>query len=200
MSRVAITFLFVLCCTACHRDMYDQPRYDTMEPSEFFEDGRSARLMVEGTVARGQLSEDESFVTGMADGRLLTDIPLQVDRELLERGRQRFNIFCSVCHGPTGVGNGMVVQRGFKQPPSFHIERLRSAPPGHLFDVITRGLGAMPSYSDRVNPRDRWAIVAYIRVLQLSQNATLEDVPPEFREQLESGSPEGQSQSEEKPQ
>lgn len=166
--------------------MYDQPKYEPMEASPFFRDGRSARAQVPGTVARGQLREDAHFYTGkMANGNPVAAFPFPVTRAVLERGRERYDIFCSPCHDRAGNGQGMVVQRGFRQPPSFHIDRLREAPAGHYYDVITAGYGAMYSYASRISPRDRWAIVAYIRALQLSQHATLEDVPEAVRKQLE---------------
>ena len=174
----------VLLLVGCHRDMRDQPRYEALEASEFFADGQSARLPVAGTVARGQLQEDEAFYTGKSAGELVHQPPVEITRELLVRGQDRFNIFCAPCHARTGMGNGMIVERGFRQPPSYHIERLRNAPAGHFFDVMTHGFGAMPSYA-RIEPQDRWAIVAYIRVLQLSQHATLEDVPESERGKLD---------------
>ena len=142
---------------------------------------------MKGTVARGQLELDAVLLTGLVDGQPVAEFPVSVDRELIERGRERFEIFCSVCHDSAGNGNGMIVKRGLKRPASFHEERLREAPPGYFYDVITRGYGVMYDYSDRIPPRDRWAIVAYIRALQLSQNATLEDVPPDERARLEAG-------------
>jgi mono/diheme cytochrome c family protein len=169
----------------CHRDMLDQPRSETFEASDFFADGRSARLPVPGTVARGHLDPNEAFWTGKEEGQLVSEIPIEVDRQLLERGRERFNIYCAVCHAPTGTGEGMIVQRGFRRPPSYHSDRLRNAPAGHFFDVMTNGFGAMPRFGPQIRPRDRWAIVSYIRALQLSQHATLEDVPPEYRQSLE---------------
>lgn len=178
-----------LACAGCHRDMRDQPRYETYESSEFFPDGMSARPLVTGTVARGKLNEDDVFHTGRDGDQFVVDIPVEVDRALLERGQERFNIYCSVCHNRTGDGLGMIVQRGFRQPPSFHIDRLRNAPAGHFFDVMTNGFGTMPSYRIQIAPQDRWAIVAYIRVLQMSQNATLDDVPAEERAKLEEGQP-----------
>jgi mono/diheme cytochrome c family protein len=181
--------LTAACCTGCHRDMQDQPRYEVLEASEFFPDGKSSRPLVAGTVARGMLREDVALETGKSDGQLVATIPLSIDRALLERGQERFNIYCSVCHGRTGVGDGMIVQRGFRQPPSFHTDRLRELPDGHYFDVITNGFGAMPSYRVQVPPRDRWAIVAYVRVLQMSQQATLDDVPADERRRLEEGQP-----------
>ncbi len=167
--------------------MHDQPRYEPLEASEFFADGRSARPQVPGTVARGQLRTDLHFYTGKSGKDLAASFPFPVTREVLERGRERFNIFCTPCHGQVGNGQGMVVQRGFRPPPSFHIDRLRQAPVGHFFDVMTRGLGAMPDYASRVLPRDRWAIIAYIRALQYSQRAPLADVPEDKRSQLVGG-------------
>jgi mono/diheme cytochrome c family protein len=181
----SVFVLAAIACAGCHQDMYDQPRVDPLEASTFFADGMSARPVVPGTVARGQLNEDEAFFTGRESGELVAELPLDVDRELLERGQQRYNIFCSPCHAYTGQGDGKIVQRGFRPAPSFHLPRLQDAPAGHYFDVMTHGFGAMPSYRVQIDPRDRWAIVAYIRVLQISQQATLDDVPPEQRAGLE---------------
>lgn len=182
--------LFALASSlGCHRDMQDQPRYDVLEASDFFQDGKSARPLVAGTVPRGRLQEDSTFDTGKTDGKLATEIPLTIDRALLERGQERFNIYCSVCHGRVGAGDGMIVQRGFRQPPSYHTDRLRSLPDGHYFDVITNGFGTMPSYRVQLPLRDRWAVVAYVRVLQRSQNATLNDVPADERSKLEEAVP-----------
>lgn len=172
-------------CAGCHQDMRDQPRYEGLEPSVFFADGKSARHPVPGTVARGYLDADDPFRTGRDGTQLLTKIPGEVDRAMLERGRERFNIFCAVCHARSGEGDGMIVLRGFKRPPSLHEDRLRQAPAGHFFDVITNGIGVMPHYRVQIAPEDRWAIVAYIRALQWSQNAGLEDVPERERAQLE---------------
>jgi mono/diheme cytochrome c family protein len=181
------------CCLAfhagCRQDMYDQPRYEPLEASTFFDDGLSARPLVPGTVARGQLRDDDHLFTGKVDGKLAETFPFPVDRRVLERGRERFNIYCSPCHGGVGDGRGMIVARGFPAPPSFHIDRLRTAPPGHFFDVITNGHGAMYPYAARVQPRDRWAIAAYLKALQLSQNASPADVPPEQLRQLEGAAP-----------
>ena len=179
-----VVFIALALVTACRQDMHDQPRYDPLEASTFFEDGRSSRPIVEGTVARGQLRIDEHFYAGKVDGELVNTFPFPITQEIMERGQERYNIFCSPCHDRTGYGRGMIVQRGFRQPTSFHIDRLREAPVGYFFDVITNGFGAMYSYSDRIAPRDRWAIIAYVRALQLSQNATLEDIPEEARQQL----------------
>jgi hypothetical protein len=176
--------LVVLGAAGCSPDMRDQPRYDPLTASNFFEDGRSARPAIPGTIARGQLRADAKFYTGMENGSPVSTIPVPVTRELLERGRERYDIFCSPCHGLLGDGQGMVVQRGFRQPPSFHIDRLREAPVGHFFVVETNGFGVMASYASRVRPEERWAIAGYIRALQLSQSAKLTDVPPEERDRL----------------
>ena len=179
----------LLCCAGCHRDMRNQPRYEEFEASSFFANGQSARPLMPGTIARGQLREDTAFFTGKEDEKLVADLPIELDRAVLLRGQSRFNIFCSPCHDMTGRGNGMIVQRGFRKPPSMHIERLRTAPAGHFFDVMTNGFGAMPSYAVPIEPADRWAIVAYVRALQLSQNASLEDVPEDLLPHLKEASP-----------
>ena len=163
----------------CHRDMYDQPKYEPLEASTFFDDGQASRPLVAGTVARGQLQLDQALYTGKVDNQFVQELPRPVTRQMLERGRERFNIYCSVCHGQVGDGDGMVVRRGFRKPPSLHIDRLRSAPVGHLFDVITHGFGAMPDYSQPLPPEDRWAVVAYIRALQLSQHAPVASLSQE---------------------
>lgn len=182
--------LLALAATACRQDMHDQPRFEPLEKNSFYADGRSARPVIAGTVARGQLNIDDHFYTGKINGELTTTFPFPITKNILERGRERFNIFCTPCHGALGYGDGMIVQRGFRPPPSFHIQRLREAPVGHFFDVMTNGLGAMYDYRDKVAPADRWAIAAYIRVLQLSQNAAIEDVPEEMRQKLIETQPE----------
>ena len=164
--------------------MHDQPKFSEYERSTFFADQRSARPPVDGTIAQGQLSEDAHLNTGQVGGQTATSFPFPVDDAVMQRGRERFEIFCSPCHGLTGAGDGMIVQRGYRQPPSFHIERLRQAPPGHVYDVITNGFGAMPDHAALVPVRDRWAIAAYIRALQLSQNATATELSPEAQGQL----------------
>jgi mono/diheme cytochrome c family protein len=151
--------------------MHQAPRYDPLESSDFFADGRASRPLVEGTVARGNLREDKVFYTGRVGTQLVSEIPVKVTRELLVRGQQRYDIYCSPCHSRVGDGNGMVVQRGFKRPPSFHDQRLRDMPIGHFYDVMTNGFGAMQDYSAQVQPQDRWAIAAYVRALQFSRNA-----------------------------
>jgi mono/diheme cytochrome c family protein len=161
--------------------MAQQPRYEPYENSRFFADNSSARPLVEGVVPRGSVSDDELLNTGRQDGELADAFPFVVDLAALARGRQRYDIYCAPCHDRAGTGNGIVVRRGYSPPPSLHEQRLRDAPAGHFFDVITNGFGAMPSYAEVVPTADRWAIVAYVRALQLSQNATLDDVPPEER-------------------
>lgn len=170
--------------TACRVDMHVQPRYDPLASSTFFPDGRSERPAVPGTVVHGDLRTDELRYTGKINGVVANEFPFPITRADLDRGRQRFNVYCSPCHDYTGSGHGMIVQRGFQAPPSYHIERLRNAPVGHFFDVMTNGFGAMYSYAGRVAPDDRWRIAAYIRALQLSQHANLNDVPADQRQQL----------------
>jgi hypothetical protein len=169
--------------------MTNGSRYKPLEGTSFFPDGSSARPLPAHTVARGHLDENEQFYQGKTGTNLIAALPLPVTLELLQRGQERFNIYCSVCHGRTGEGNGMIVQRGFPPPPSFHIERLRQAPAGHFFNVITHGYGIMYSYASRVEVPDRWAIAAYIRALQYSQHAKLEDIPPPERANLEGQKP-----------
>jgi mono/diheme cytochrome c family protein len=163
--------------------MHNQAKMKPYRQSRFFADGQGSRLPVADTVARGQLREDEVFHTGQtADGELLAEIPMPVTRELLSRGRQRFDVFCSPCHGRLGDGRGMVVRRGYKQPVSFHDPRLVASPAGYFYDVITNGFTIMPSYAAQIAPQDRWAIVAYLRALQLSQGAHLAELPAADRE------------------
>jgi mono/diheme cytochrome c family protein len=190
MRNALLASLVAFCALldmGCRQDMQDQPRYDPLERSAFFADERAARPLVEGVVARGQLSQDAHFYTGKSGGELVDTLPVAVTRAALERGRERFDIFCSPCHGRVGDGAGMIVQRGYRRPSSFHIDRLREAKVGYLFDVITHGFGVMPAYAAQISPRDRWAIVAYIRALQLSQNARLSDVPVAERTNLQRG-------------
>jgi hypothetical protein len=176
--------LVALTTIACRRDMQDQPKYTPLRPSDFFADGRSARPLPEGTVARGQLRADKVFYTGKSGDVYVDKLPFPVTRQVLERGQERFNIYCTPCHGRLGNGLGMIVQRGLKRPPSYHIDRLRQVPIGYFYDVISNGFGAMADYAAQVAPRDRWAIAAYIRVLQFSQQASLQEVPPEHRQEL----------------
>ena len=176
----------LLALAGCRQDMHDQSKFIPLRPSTFFEDGRSERPLIEGTVARGHLDDDVAFYTGMgADGKPVDTFPFPVTREVMDRGQQRFNVYCAPCHDRTGSGNGMVVRRGYKQPPSYWSEDVRKIPAGQIYDVINRGFGAMPDYSAQIPPSDRWAIVAYIRALQYSESASLDDVPPEQRSRLE---------------
>jgi hypothetical protein len=181
----AVALTGCLMALGCRQDMHNQPRYKPLAGSDFFGDGRSARPAVEGTVARGHLRIDSARYTGKEDGMDVTEFPFPITRADLLRGQARFNIYCSPCHSRIGDGNGMVVRRGFRQAASYHTEKLIKAPVGHFFDVMTNGFGAMPSYGSRVESDDRWRIAAYIRVLQLSENARIEDVPADQRGALE---------------
>jgi mono/diheme cytochrome c family protein len=166
--------------------MHVQPRYNPYDQTDFFGDGQSARQPVAGTFPRGELTlgPQELLYTGKVNGQPSEAFPFPVTQQIVEHGRERFNVFCSPCHGFAGDGDGMIVQRGFRRPPSFHEDRLRAAPAGHYFDVITNGFGVMYPYGYRVAPRDRWAIIAYVRALQLSRQASISDVPEEERQQL----------------
>ncbi len=182
--------LLVFALAGCRQDMHDQPRMKTYAMSDFYPDLRSARPPVDGTVARGQLHEDTYFYTGKIGANPGDYMPFPVTEDVLSRGRERFNIYCAPCHSRVGDGNGMIVKRGYKQPPTYHQDRLRKAPLGYFFDVMTNGFGAMPDYAAQIPPRDRWCIVAYIRALQLSQNVTQAEIsgqqvpsaPPQFEE------------------
>jgi mono/diheme cytochrome c family protein len=166
-------------CQNLRQDMATQPKNRPLSPSDFFEDGRSERPIIENTVARGSVADDELFVPKDSNA-----FPLPVNQALLNRGEERYKIFCSPCHGLQGDGNGMITLRGMKHPPSYHQDRLRQAPNGYFYDNITNGFGAMYGYSAQIPPRDRWAIIAYLRALQLSRNARVADLPAELREQL----------------
>jgi Cytochrome C oxidase, cbb3-type, subunit III len=176
--------MIVVLLAGCRLDMHIQPKYLPYEPTSFFADGRSERQPVPGTVARGELRVDELLYSGTENGAESNRFPFPITRADLERGRERYNIYCTPCHDYTGSGRGMIVQRGFPQPPSYHIQRLRDAPVGHFYQVMTNGFGAMYSYAARITPADRWRIAAYIRVLQLSENATVNDVPEAERTKL----------------
>lgn len=173
-----------LTLVGCRTDMHVQPRYNPLDESGFFEDGRSARPPVPGTVARGNLRIDQHLYTGKVNGVPVDAFPFPITQQVLERGRERFNISCAPCHGYTGEGRGMIVQRGFPPPPSYHTARLREAPVGHFYDVITNGYGAMFAHAARISAEDRWAIVAYVRALQLSQHADVNDLPEPDRAKL----------------
>jgi hypothetical protein len=183
--RVGSVLLALAGTAACRQDMQDQPKYIPLRPSSFFGDGRSERPLIEGTVARGHLDEDTLLYTGKGpDGKFVDTFPFPVTKDVVLRGQDRFNIYCSPCHDHTGSGDGMVVRRGFRHPPTYHQERLLKVPNGYIFDVITNGFGAMPSYALQVQPADRWAIVSYVRALQASQNAGVNDVPANLRGQF----------------
>ncbi|HMF75971.1 MAG TPA: cytochrome c [Bryobacteraceae bacterium] len=162
----------LLFASACRNDMHDQPRYKPLAGTVFFADGRASRPTIEDTVARGQLHLDQARYTGKVNGKDIESFPIQITREDVARGQERFNIYCSPCHGRLGNGHGMVVARGLRQPPSYLDPRLVTAPVGHFFDVMTNGYGAMYSYASRVAVDDRWRIIAYIRALQLSEGAS----------------------------
>ncbi len=169
----------------CRQDMHNQPKYRPLRASEFFPDGRSARPLPAGVIARGHLNDGDSFHTGTANGGFLTQIPVTVDLNLLTRGQQRFNIYCAPCHGRVGDGRGMIARRGFMIPSDLNSPRVRQAPPGYIFAVISNGYGAMPDYGDQVDVADRWAIVAYVRALERSRQGTLADVPADAQAQLQ---------------
>src|SRR5215469_16425852 len=185
-SLLAIAALCALGATGCgdgantlRQDMANQPRQNPLSPAPIFADGRSARPIEDNTVMRGSVQEDALLVPKDSNA-----FPLPLTAELLQRGQQRYTIFCTPCHGIQGDGMGMVAMRGMKYPPSYHQDRLRNEPAGYLYDVITNGFGAMYGYSAQIPPRDRWAIIAYLRALQLSRNARAADLPAELREEL----------------
>ena len=185
----AVALATVLSAAGCdlRQRMYDQEKYEAHEATTFFKDGLTSRAPIEGTVARGGLRLDTHLNEGKVNGELATTLPpsIEFNRALLERGQQRYNIYCTPCHDRTGSGNGIVVQRGLKQPPSLHQDRLRNAAIGYYFDVITNGFGSMFSYASRIPVNDRWAVAAYIRALQFSQEAAYDELPAEDQRQLQ---------------
>ncbi len=187
---VALPVLFLSACELdeFRRWMYDTGRVKPYEKSNFFKDGSTARPLVEGTIPRGHLNEDELYYTGKVDGKYSTLFPFALNKEQLLRGKERYEIFCSVCHGPTGIGNGMIVQRGFKKPPSLHEKRLQDMPVGYFFDVASNGFATMPAYRTMIPTQDRWLIVAYLRSLQRSQNVRAQDIPDEEKASLDKSS------------
>jgi mono/diheme cytochrome c family protein len=190
VKRVLVLSALLAAAAGCRQEMYNQPKYRPLEKSDFFADKRASRPPVEGTVARGSLDVAAGSLPppgppGAAD--FVTALPMPLTRELLARGKQRYEIFCTPCHDRTGGGQGMVVRRGYRPPPSLHIDRLRDAPVGHFYDVMTRGLGAMPDYAQQVPSEDRWAIAAYVKALQLSQHAPVAGLTQEDRAKLEAG-------------
>jgi len=185
----SVFLLSVAALAACRQDMHNQPKVLPLRESAFFENRSSARPLVDGTVARGTLHDDEAFFSGKTNGAEVDALPFPLTGDVLDRGEERYNIYCSPCHDVSGSGHGMIVRRGYKQPPSYHIDRLRQAPLGHFYDVMTNGFGAMPDYKAQIAPRDRWAIAAYVRALQLSQHASLSDIPQEDRQKLTQPAP-----------
>ena len=184
-TRDAIGVGLAALVLGCRNEMYDQARLKPLSESEFFANGMSARPIPQDTVARGQLLEDKAMNAGLGpDGKFLKELPVPLTQKLMERGHERFDIFCSPCHGKLGYGLGMIVERGFKQPESFHTARLREQPAGYFFDVMTQGFGQMSSYASQVPTEDRWAIVAYLRALQFSQHALIAELPPADRAKL----------------
>ena len=189
IRRLFLLAFAVATFTGCHRDMVQQPYKRPLQSSPLFPDGAASRPLVPNTVSQ----EDPEVIgpeqTGYDHGQLALDVPVPITPQLLARGQERFGIFCAVCHGDDGYGHGMIVQRGFPAPPSFHTDRLRQAPAGHFFDVMTRGYGVMYPYASRITPEDRWAIAAYIRALQFSQHAPAAALPPDIQNQLSRESP-----------
>jgi len=185
MRLLPMLMLAVVFVAGCRQDMHDAPRYEAFEASDTFADKRASRVAPAGTVPRGWLREDEALYTGKVNGQLVETFPFAITRADLDRGQQRFNIYCTPCHGRLGDGNGMVVQRGLRQAASFHQDRLRQEKPGYFFDVITNGFGAMPDYAAQIPVQDRWLIAAYVKALQLSQHASVDDVPADRRAELE---------------
>jgi cytochrome c len=175
----------VVFLAACRQDMHDQPKYRAYSYSSFWNDSRSMRPRVDNTIARGQLKIDSAMHRGRAGDQFVNEIPYKLTRDFVARGQQRYDIYCAPCHGGTGDGEGMVVQRGFKHPPTYHQDRLRNQPVGYIYDVITNGYGSMISYASRIPVQDRWAIVAYVKALQLSQNANVSEVPEADRSKLD---------------
>jgi hypothetical protein len=214
-QRWLLLLAMVCCCAGCQQKMAGQPSYRPLQPCELFSDGRASRPLIAGTVARGHLRTNLALYSGRKSRQAETDqvnnessndpdaarkhkdenknfvdeFPLAVDLQLIEHGRNRFEIYCVVCHDSLGTGHGKIVERGYTRPPSYHIQRLREAPVGRLFAVISDGYGSMPSYGGQIPPEDRWAIVAYLRALQLSQHFPADEVPDDWRQTGESESP-----------
>jgi len=186
-ERLFAGVIIMLSAAGCElrQAMYDQPKLRPLQASEFFENGMASRPLIEGTVARGLLNDDPHLFEGRVDGAFVDTFPFEITTEVLNRGQQRYNIFCSPCHDQAGTANGMIVRRGMKQPTSFHDQRLVDSPDGYFYTVITSGFGVMSDYSAQIPVNDRWAIVAYIRALQYSQRASLDDVPENMRAELQ---------------
>jgi len=185
MSKPWAAAILALACTGCRQDMFEQPKFRPLDEDKFFADGRSARPVPPNTFPYDEPQRPPAVEDGTVNGAFVAEIPVAVDEPMLQRGRQRFDIYCSPCHGRVGDGHGMIAKRGFIQPADLHSDRVRYAPPGYLYAVISHGYGAMPDYDDEIPVPDRWAIVAYIRALELSRRASLADVPPAHRAALE---------------
>ena len=184
-SLVFLIFGLLLGTVACRQDMQDQPKYKPLGENRFFPDGRNARPIPLGTIATDELNDNDAYHTGEKNGTFVDTIPVPVNLALLHRGQDRFDIYCSPCHGLVGDGDGMVAQRGFRAPADFHTDRLRHVPPGYIYQVITNGYGAMPDHGDQIPVADRWAIVAYVRALQYSRHGSIADVPAAVRRDLD---------------
>jgi len=185
LAPLAVAALLATGGCELRQAMYNQPKLSPLQSSEFFENGMASRPVIEGTVARGQLQDDPHLYEGKVDGTMVDSFPFEVTVEVMKRGQQRFNIYCAPCHDQAGTGNGMIVQRGFKRPPSFHDQRLVDAPEGYYYHVIKNGFGVMSDYAAQIPVKDRWAIIAYIRALQYGQRASLDDVPEAVRAELQ---------------
>ena len=188
MTRGDVCCLLLLAAAGCRQDMHDQPKFKPLAQSDFYADQRASRPFVAGTIARGQLKEDPLLFTGKADGKFVDTLPIPLTAALLDRGRERYTIYCTPCHGQTGRGDGMVVRRGYRRPSSFHIDRLRGERVGYFYDVMTNGFGAMSDYSAQIPVKDRWAIAAYVRVLQLSEYANAKELDAEALKQISAAS------------
>jgi mono/diheme cytochrome c family protein len=184
VSRTLAAACLLVVAAGCRQDMHNTPTAQPLRESMFVKNASTARPLVEGTVARGTLQDDAAFFTGKSGAVAVDALPFALTADVLDRGEERYNIYCAPCHGLSGDGDGMIVRRGYRQPPSYHIERLRTAPLGHYYDVMTNGFGAMPDYRAQIAPRDRWAIAAYVRALQLSQRAPAAEFPEEERQKL----------------
>ena len=187
LTAVLIITALLIVTLGCRRDMFRQPSSKPLARNDFFDDEMASRPLLTNTVARGHLQDNDPFHTGVNGTNPITTFPFPLSLEILQRGREQFEIYCAACHGRTGAGNGMIVQRGFPAPPSYHIDRLRESPPGHVVDVINRGYGIMYSYGERIDATNRWAIAAYIRALQLSQSAVIAQLMDADRRKLEEG-------------
>jgi len=184
VRRLQVGGAVLLAALGCRQDMHDQPKFKPLAQNDFYADQRAARPAVAGTIARGQLRDDSPLYTGKADGKFVELLPVPLTAALLDRGRERFTIYCTPCHGQTGRGDGMVVRRGYRRPVSFHTDRLRGERVGYYYDVMTNGFGAMPDYATQISVKDRWAIAAYVRALQLSQFVNAAELDPEARKQI----------------